>query len=64
MLQHIERRGGSPVPLIGPVAKLSETPAKIYNPPPTLGEQTRVILMQELGYSAQEIDELLLKKVI
>lgn len=56
MVQHIGRKTGKEVPQIGPVAKLSTTPAKIYSAPPKLGEHTREILENELGISNAEID--------
>lgn len=53
-----------PLQLLGPVAKLSETPATVRSAPPLLGEQTEAILGNELGYSAEEITTLRQKKVI
>jgi crotonobetainyl-CoA:carnitine CoA-transferase CaiB-like acyl-CoA transferase len=50
--------------MIGPVAKLSKTPASICAPPPKLGEQTREILEQELNLSPVEIDDLQKEKII
>jgi formyl-CoA transferase len=64
MLQTLERPGASPLTLVGPVAKLSATPASILNPPPLLGEQTREILRQDLGYSSAEIEALFDAKVV
>ncbi|MCA0456170.1 MAG: CoA transferase [Chloroflexi bacterium] len=58
MVQHIPREGGSDVPQLGTVAKLSETPAQFRQPPPRLGEHTAAILSGELGYSEREIDDL------
>ena len=58
MVQHIPREGGQDVPQLGPVAKLSETPARIQQPPPRLGEHTSAILQTELGYSSDEVDRL------
>ncbi len=64
MLQQVDRPGRSPVTLVGPVAKLSKTPAQIYSAPPTLGEQTRDILALDLGYSNEEIDDLILNNIV
>ena len=43
---------------LGPVAKLSHTPATITTAPPTLGADTNTVL-QQLGYSAEQIAYLL-----
>lgn len=64
MVQEVKRVDGFPMKLVGPVAKLSNTPASIYAPPPRLGEQTREILEQELHFSAQEIHDLNKQNVI
>lgn len=64
MVQEVQREGGQPVRLVGPVAKLSRTPARISTPPPRLGEHSREILSSELGLSSQEIELLLQEKVI
>ena len=41
----------------GHLLNFSETPGKLWGPPPRLGERSREVLA-ELGYSAAEIDEL------
>lgn len=64
MVQEVKRAEDRPVKLIGPVAKLSKTPAAIYIPPPKLGEQTREILEQELHFSIQEIHDLNQQNVV
>ncbi|MBI5841873.1 MAG: CoA transferase [Chloroflexi bacterium] len=64
MVQEVKRADGHPVKMVGPVAKLSRTPAGICTPPPKLGEQTREILEQELNLSSIEIDNLQKENVI
>jgi formyl-CoA transferase len=64
MVQEVKRADGPPVKMVGPVAKLSRTPASICTPPPKLGEQTREILEQEINLSSIEIDSLQKEKVI
>jgi formyl-CoA transferase len=64
MLQEVKRADGTSVRLVGPVAKLSTTPAQIFSAPPKLGEHTREILEQELQFSASEIKALAREKVI
>jgi formyl-CoA transferase len=64
MVQEVKRADGLPIKLVGPVAKLSKTPATVYAPPPRMGEQTREILKQELQLSDQEIEDLGEQKVI
>ncbi len=64
MVQEVKRADGSPVKLVGPVAKLSRTPARIFSPPPRLGEHSREILEGELGLPPQLIEALLREKAI
>ena len=52
-----------PAPLMKTPVELSETPGEIRSRPPTLGEHTDQI-MNELGYSAEEIAELKEKRVV
>lgn len=59
-----------PHPLLGSlihpgiVPKLSATPGKILHSGPDLGQDTRGVLQSELGMSATEIDELILRGVV
>jgi crotonobetainyl-CoA:carnitine CoA-transferase CaiB-like acyl-CoA transferase len=49
MVQTVSHPTLGALDLLGPVAKLSETPAAIHRPPPTLGADTDAVLA-ELGY--------------
>jgi crotonobetainyl-CoA:carnitine CoA-transferase CaiB-like acyl-CoA transferase len=44
--------------------KMSQTPAKLHRPPPLLGEHTQEVLIELLGYSAEEVALLKERKVI
>ena len=64
MVQEVEHETAGTIQLLGPVAKLSKTPAKIESAPPTLGHHTEEVLANILGYSSEQIDSLRAKKVI
>ena len=55
MVQEVEHPTAGPIKVLGPVAKLSRTPAKVRSAPPTLGNQTEALLHHDLGYSLEEI---------
>jgi len=55
MVQEVEHRTAGPIKLLGPVAKLSRTPAQICHAPPTLGADTEVVLRERLNYSPEQI---------
>lgn len=57
MVQHIAH-GAVTVPQIGPVPKLSLTPAAISAPPPYLGEHTDQVLTEFLGLSGDQLSSL------
>jgi formyl-CoA transferase len=44
--------------------KLGTTPAVVHRPPPTLGQHTREVLGELLGYGAPEVDEVAARGVI
>lgn len=58
MVQTVEHPVTGPIKLVGPVPKLSHTPATIRSAPPLLGEQTIAVLGELLGYRDQEIKQL------
>jgi crotonobetainyl-CoA:carnitine CoA-transferase CaiB-like acyl-CoA transferase len=53
-----------PIKIVGPVAKLSETPATIRMTSPSLGEHTAEVLRDFLGLSADAISQLRAQGVI
>ncbi len=57
MVQEIDHPLGGRIRLLGPVAKLSETPARCSRPSPLYGEHTAEVL-HEIGYTDPEIQEL------
>jgi len=46
------------ISLIGVPLKMSATPGVVGTAPPPLGRDTRAVLMDQLGLSAERIDEL------
>lgn len=58
MVQTVTHPQAGEMQLLGPVAKLSETPATIRQAPPLLGEHTAEILQQRLGLTLVEIEAL------
>jgi len=55
MVQTVEHPITGSIPQLGPVAKMSGTPAEIRSAPPLLGEHTENVLQELLGYSKEEI---------
>jgi crotonobetainyl-CoA:carnitine CoA-transferase CaiB-like acyl-CoA transferase len=55
MVQTVQHPQTGTIPLVGPVPKLSATPAGIQRPPPLLGEHTEQVLAEWLGYDAARI---------
>jgi crotonobetainyl-CoA:carnitine CoA-transferase CaiB-like acyl-CoA transferase len=58
MVVEVEHPTAGATRQVGPPLKLREHPAAVAGPPPRLGEGTRAFL-EEAGYAAAEIDELL-----
>jgi crotonobetainyl-CoA:carnitine CoA-transferase CaiB-like acyl-CoA transferase len=60
---------GYPHPMLGELRQFgalidfSETPTGPYGPPPLVGEHTRPI-MERLGYSGEEIDDLMSRGIV
>ncbi|MCU0491810.1 MAG: CoA transferase [Chloroflexaceae bacterium] len=55
MVQHLADADGDPVPLVGPVPKLSATPATLRSAPPGLGQHSAALLRELLGYDEERI---------
>lgn len=64
MVQEIEHASLGSIKQLGPVPKLSRTPATIRMPPPRLGEHSSEVLREELEFSEDEIANLRSKAVI
>jgi crotonobetainyl-CoA:carnitine CoA-transferase CaiB-like acyl-CoA transferase len=65
MLQQVEHPTLGSIPLIGsPLAHLSRTPAKAQAHPPLLGEHTGAVLSEVLGYTPEQVRELVAAGVV
>ncbi len=64
MVQVIEHPVTGPISLLGPVPKMSRTPAQIQRAPPLLGEHTDAVLRELLGYDQAALQALRAGKVI
>ncbi len=56
--------GKGKVKTIGNPLKMNKTPVKTFSRPPRLGEHTREVLGNFLGYSGEKIDDLVQKRVV
>ncbi|KQV64016.1 CaiB/BaiF CoA-transferase family protein [Caulobacter sp. Root343] len=64
VVQRLQRSDGQAVDVIGFPAKLSKSPATYRLAPPRVGEDTRSVLEDQLGLSAQALDDLIVAGVI
>jgi formyl-CoA transferase len=64
MVQEVEHSNLGMIQQLGPVPKLSGTPARVRKAPPALGEHTENLLLDELGYSPADIENLRAEAVI
>lgn len=64
MVQTVLDSYSQAIPLVGPVPKLSLTPAQIQTAPPYLGEHTRQVLESWLGLDAETVQSLYKEGVI
>jgi crotonobetainyl-CoA:carnitine CoA-transferase CaiB-like acyl-CoA transferase len=64
MVQTIDHAETGPVTLLGPVPKMSGTPARISAAPPLLGEHTDQVLQEFLGYDEEYLAKLRMEGTI
>ena len=64
LVQEVQHSSAGKVALTGFPYKLSRTPAETHHPPPLLGEHNREILVDLLGYSQTEMDQMREKGII
>ena len=60
----VEHPTRGPMPVIGTVCELSETPGRVDRRAPIFGENTQEVLTEMLGMSEEEIEQLESKHVI
>ena len=58
MIVPLEHATAGPIRVLGTPLKLSDTPATVRTPPPTLGQHTERILREDVGLSEAEVREL------
>ncbi|GMR10105.1 MAG: CaiB/BaiF CoA-transferase family protein [Anaerolineae bacterium] len=64
MVQEVEHSSLGTIQQLGPVPKMSRTPARVRKAPPTLGEDTESLLLNELGCTPTDIENLRAQAVI
>ena len=64
MVVEIDGPGKEKIKTIGNPLKMGKTPIDTFTRPPMLGEHTREVLMNLLGYSTEKIEGLKQKGVV
>ena len=58
MIERVDHETLGPISVTGVPVKLSETPGAVRSAPPTLGQHTEAVLIDDLGYSREEVERL------
>jgi len=58
MVERVDHATLGPISVTGVPVKLSETPGAVRSAPPTLGQHTEAVLIDDLGYSREEVERL------
>jgi len=64
MVAEVEHATIGALSVLGTPIKLSRTPGSVRTPPPTLGEHTGAVLLNDLGLTRDEVDALRVKGVV
>jgi crotonobetainyl-CoA:carnitine CoA-transferase CaiB-like acyl-CoA transferase len=64
MIKEVDHLTCGKIKVTGVPVKLSKTPGAVELPPPTLGQHTKEVLTQVLGYSDPEIERLKKERAI
>jgi crotonobetainyl-CoA:carnitine CoA-transferase CaiB-like acyl-CoA transferase len=64
MIRETEGPGNKKIKILGNPLKFGKTPADTFTRPPRMGEHTREILTNLLGYTKEKIDQLIQKEAI
>ncbi|PVU98766.1 hypothetical protein BB559_001305 [Furculomyces boomerangus] len=58
LVKEIDHPAVGNIKIVGPAVGYSETPLKVFNPPPMLGQHTKEVLGSILGYTEENMDTL------
>lgn len=64
LVENLKHPVAGEIKLVGPPVKYSESSNAVRSPPPTLGQHTKEILRDTLGYSKQQILELIKYNIV
>lgn len=58
IIEQVDHPRLGPIPQLGPLISMKDTPGRIAGPPPLLGQHTREVLT-EAGYTKEEVEDLI-----